>query len=195
MIYQISSGQGPAECELGVAKLLNYFQNHYDVSIIDTSPGYHEGTYRSVRLYTEADLSEFLGSVQWVCRSPYRPTHKRKNWFIDFSACAVSTAEEFDPAQVVFDTFRSGGKGGQNVNKVESGVRAIYLPTGQAVVCTEERSQHANKQKAVARLRAMTEQQNRTRKAEEKNDNWRCHTQLERGNAQVRFEGESFHKV
>ena len=127
MIYQISSGQGPAECELGVAKLLVYLQNNYDVSVIDT--------------------------------------------------------------------FRSGGKGGQNVNKVESGVRAIYLPTGQAVVCTEERSQHANKQKAVARLRAMTEQQNRTRKAEEKNDNWRCHTQLERGNAQVRFECESFHKV
>ena len=140
MIYQISSGQGPTECELGVAKLLTYLQNNYDVSVIDTSPGYHDGTYRSVRLYTDTDLSEFLGSVQWVCRSPYRPTHKRKNWFIDFSACAVSASEKFDPAQVVFDTFRSGGKGGQNVNKVESGVRAIYLPTGQAVVCTEERS-------------------------------------------------------
>ena len=195
MIYQISSGQGPAECELGVAKLLAYLQNNFDVSVIDTSPGYHDGTYRSVRLYTDADLSEFLGSVQWVCRSPYRPTHKRKNWFIDFSACAVSTSEKFDPEQVVFDTFRSGGKGGQNVNKVESGVRAIYLPTGQAVVCTEERSQHANKQKAVARLKAQIEQQNQSRKAEEKNDNWRCHTQLERGNAQVRFEGERFQKI
>ena len=195
MIYQISSGQGSAECELGVAKLLAYLQSNFDVSVIDTSPGYHEGTYRSVRFYTDADLSEFLGSVQWVCRSPYRPTHKRKNWFINFSACVVTVSEKFDPEQVVFDTFRSGGKGGQNVNKVESGVRAIYLPTGQAVVYTEERSQHANKQKAVARLRAMTEQKNRTRKAEEKNDNWRCHTQLERGNAQVRFEGESFRKV
>ena len=194
MIYQISSGQGPAECELGVAKLLAYLQNNFDVSVIDTSPGYHDGTYRSVRLFTDADLSEFLGSVQWVCRSPYRPTHKRKNWFIDFSSCAVSTSEKFDPAQVVFDTFRSGGKGGQNVNKVESGVRAIYLPTGQAVVCTEERSQHANKQKAIARLKAQIEQQNRRRKAEEKNDNWRCHTQLERGNAQIRFEGIDFTK-
>ena len=68
------------------------------------------------------------------------------------------------------------------------------LRTGQAVVCTEERSQHANKQKAVARLKAQIEQHNQNRKAEEKNDNWRCHTQLERGNAQVRFEGESFQK-
>lgn len=195
MIYQISSGQGPAECELGVAKLLVYLQSNFDVSVIDTSPGYYEGTYRSVRFYTDADLSEFLGSVQWVCRSPYRPTHKRKNWFIDFSACAVSVSEKFDPEQVVFDTFRSGGKGGQNVNKVESGVRAIYPPTGQAVVCTEERSQHTNKQKAIARLKTMIEQQNQNRKAEEKNGNWRCHTQLERGNAQIRFEGTDFRKA
>lgn len=179
MIYQISSGQGPAECELGVAKMLEYLQSNFDVSVIDTSPGYYEGTYRSVRLYTDADLSEFLGSVQWVCRSPYRPTHKRKNWFIDFSACSVAISEKFDPEQVVFDTFRSGGKGGQNVNKVESGVRAIYVPTGQA----------------VARLKTMFEQQNNSRKAKEKNDNWLCHTQLERGNAQIRFEGLDFKKA
>ena len=195
MIYQISSGQGPAECELGVAKLLAHLQQNYDVSIIDSSPGYNEGTFRSVRIYSESDLSDYLGSVQWVCRSPYRPEHKRKNWFIDFSACAVAKVEKFDPEQVVFETFRSGGKGGQNVNKVETGVRAIYLPTGQAVVCTEERSQHANKQKAVAHLQTLIKQANTERKAEEKNDNWRCHTQLERGNATCRFEGMSFSKA
>ena len=192
MIYQISSGQGPAECELGVAKLLAHLQQNYDVSVIDTSPGYYEGTFRSVRMYSESDLSAYLGSVQWVCRSPYGPAHKRKHWFIDFSACAAAKVEKFDPEQVVFDTFRSGGKGGQNVNKVETGVRAIYLPTGQAVVCTEERSQHANKQKAIARLRERIRQANTDRKAEEKNDTWRCHTQLERGNAQKQFVGESF---
>lgn len=192
MIYQISSGQGPAECELGVAKLLAYFQANYDVSVIDSSPGYHEGTFRSVRIFSESDLSTYLGSVQWVCRSPYRSEHKRKNWFIDFSACAVTKVEKFDPEQVVFDTFRSGGKGGQNVNKVETGVRAIYLPTGQAVVCTEERSQHANKQKAIARLQNLIKQTNIVRKAEEKNDNWRYHTQLERGNAKKQFIGIEF---
>lgn len=118
--------------------------------------------------------------------------HKGKNWFIDFSACAAAKGEKFDPEQVVFDTFRSGGKGGQNVNKVETGVRAIYLTTGQAVACTEERSQHANKQKAIARLQNLIKQSNTDRNAEEKNDNWRCHTQLERSNAQKQFVGESF---
>ena len=101
MIYQISSGQGPAECELGVAKLLAHLQQNYDVSIIDSSPGYNEGTFRSVRIYSESDLSPYLGSVQWVCRSPYRPEHKRKNWFIDFSACAVARVDKFEPDQVV----------------------------------------------------------------------------------------------
>ena len=194
MIYQISSGQGPAECELGVAKLLAYLQGNYDISVLETSPGYYEGTFRSARFFAEADLSAFVGSVQWVCRSPYRPEHKRKNWFIDFSTCTAAKCDKFDPNQVVFETFRSGGKGGQNVNKVESGVRAIYLPTGQAVVCTEERSQYANKQKAVARLQELMKQANQQKKAEEKNENWRCHTSLERGNAQVRFEGPEFQR-
>ena len=192
MIYQISSGQGPAECELGVAKLLSFLQSNYDVSVVSSSPGFYEGTYRSVRIYSDCDLSSFVGSVQWICRSPYRPEHKRKNWFIDFSVCTAVKTEKFDPKLVVFDTFRSGGKGGQNVNKVESGVRAIYPPTGQTVVCTEERSQYANRQKAVARLQVMVQKDNSIKIAEEKNGNWRFHTQLERGNAQNRFVGLDF---
>ena len=192
MMYQISSGQGPAECELGVAKLLGYLASHYDITVINKSSGYNEGTYRSVSFYTDADLSEFLGSVVWVCKSPYRPAHKRKNWFLDFSPCAVAHTEEFDPEQVVFDTFRSGGKGGQNVNKVETGVRAIYVPTGQAVVCTEERNQHTNKRLALERLRAQIEEANRQSLAESKNEDWRAHTRIVRGNAAVRFEGMGF---
>ena len=86
MIYQISSGQGPAECELGVAKFLTYLQKHYAVSVLETSQGHYENTYRSVRLETKEDLSQFIGSVQWICQSPYRPGHKRKNWFLDFSS-------------------------------------------------------------------------------------------------------------
>ena len=194
MIYQISSGQGPAECELGVAKFLEYLTRRCQITVLETSGGCNEGTFRSVRFSTEADLSQYEGSVQWICRSPYRPTHKRKNWFLDFSSCQAARTEEFDPEQVVFETFRSGGKGGQNVNKVESGVRAIYLPTGQAVECTEERSQYANKQKALARLREITRQRNREERAAVKNTDWRCHTSLERGNAGAVFVGMEFEK-
>ena len=167
-------------------------KQHYGISILDTSPGYHEETYRSVRFFTAEDLSEYLGSVQWVCRSPYRPEHKRKNWFIDFSLCVESQITEFDPERIIFQTFRSSGKGGQNVNKVETGVRAIYLPTGQAVECTEERSQCANKQKAVARLQALIREENRQNVSYAKNENWRTHARIERGNAGVKFRGLEF---
>ena len=64
MVYQISSGQGPAECELGVAKFLEYLTRHYQLTVLETSGGYNEGTYRSVRLSTEEDLSQYEGSVQ-----------------------------------------------------------------------------------------------------------------------------------
>lgn len=195
MIYQISSGQGPAECELGVAKFLTYLKKHYVVSVLETSPGYYENTYRSVRLETDEDLSQFIGSVQWVCQSPYSPGHKRKNWFLDFSCCATAETETFDAKLVRFETFRSSGKGGQNVNKVETGVRAIYLPTGQTSVCTDERSQYLNKQKAVARLRQMVQSENQQKQAVIRNENWGRHTSLERGNARVKFEGRYFKRV
>lgn len=195
MIYQISSGQGPAECELGVAKFLAYLQKHYKISVLETSQGYYENTYRSVQIQTDADLSQFVGSVQWVCPSPYRIGHKRKNWFLDFSSCAEAETEVFDPKQVLFETFRSSGKGGQNVNKVETGVRVIYLPTGQTSVCTDERSQYLNKQKAVARLRQMVQSENQQKQAVTRNENWERHTSLERGNARAKFEGRYFKRV
>ncbi len=80
------------------------------------------------------------------------------------------------------------------MNKVESGVRAIYLPTGQAVVCTEERSQYANKQKALARLARIVEEENRRREAEDKNKAWRRHSGIERGNAKLVFRGPDFRR-
>ena len=195
MIYQISSGQGPAECELGVAKLLDYLQTHYDITLFDASPGYYAGTFRSVRFYTEADLSEYIGSVLWICRSPYRPGHRRKNWFLDVHLCEAARTSAFDPEQVVFDTFRRGGKGGQHVIKVESGVWAIFVLTGQAVVCTEERSQYANKQKALSRLQALIQKSNLDQQAQQKSQNWRHHTRLERGNVKACFEGMEFHRI
>lgn len=192
MIYQISSGQGPAECELGVAKLLEYLQKNYQVEVLDYSAGYNSDTYRSVRFFSSDDLSSFIGSVQWVWQSTYRPGHKRKNWFLDFSECPVAAVEYFDEKKLVFETFRSGGNGGQNVNKVETGVRAIYTPNGLSAVCTEERSQFQNKQRAVAKLKAAMSCANAERTAKAANDVWKRHTQIVRGKAVRKYSGLDF---
>ena len=66
MVYQISSGQGPAECELGVARFLTYLQKNYDITVLDYSEGYNAGTYRSVRFSSSDDLTCFIGSIQWI---------------------------------------------------------------------------------------------------------------------------------
>lgn len=192
MIYQISSGQGPDECELGVAKFLQYLQKNYDISVLDYSTGYHTDTYRSVRFSTPADLSGYIGSVQWVWQSIYRPGHKRKNWFLDFGECSVAEIETFDERLVTFETFRSGGNGGQNVNKVETGVRAVYGSSGLSSVCTEERSQIQNKNRAVEKLRKVITLANEERKAQAVNDGWKRHTQITRGDAAAKFKGIEF---
>ncbi len=192
MIYQISSGQGPAECELGVGRFLEYLKKRYDITVLDCSEGYNPGTYRSVRFATPDNLSDFVGSIQWVWQSTYRPGHKRKNWFLDFSECAVSATEDFDERKIAFQTFRSGGNGGQNVNKVETGVRAIYTPNGLSAVCTEERSQFQNRQRAVEKLKEAMKIINAERGAKAVKDAWKRHTQIIRGSATRKFRGLEF---
>lgn len=195
MTYEISSGNAPAECELAVTKLAEYLVKNYGAEIVNTSDGYNANTYRTVTISTTEDLSEFVGSVLWVCKSPYRPNHKRKNWFINFKRLDSEEQADFDESKVVFSTLHSGGNGGQNVNKVETGVRAIYTPTGDMTVCTDERSQYANKKKALARLKETVRERNKIKAEESANNMRKAHVNLERGNASARFEGMDFRRT
>lgn len=196
MILQISSGQGPAECELGVAKLAGYIlRRDPNAKILDRSVGSHRSIYRSVRIETVMDFTRLVGSVLWVCKSPYRPAHERKNWFLDVSLCEGAEFVPFDAEKIRYETVKSRGKGGQHVNKTESAVRATYLPTGDTVVCMEERSQYLNKQRAAALLRERAEAANSRSAAAQRDRDWRRHTQLVRGDAVAVFEGMAFRPV
>jgi len=154
VMIQISSGQGPDECELAATKLFDSLCREFpSIELIDKSPGRQAGCFKSIRFYGDNSLKALDGSVQWICVSPFRPKHKRKNWFVDVSVCAEADIAFFQEEMIRFETFRSRGKGGQHVNKTESGVRAIYIPTGDSAVVMDERSQYRNKQLAIERLK------------------------------------------
>ena len=198
MIMQISSGMGPVECRAAVGGIFRSLQAEYPgIEIITYVEGEAEGAYSSIVFESEQDISELAGTMQWICKSKYRPGHKRKNWFVDVSI--IEELDEVDDSisedKIRIEKFHSGGPGGQHVNKTESGVRIIHIPTGITVSSTKERSQYLNKQDALKKLSAVLKQTNASNKDKQKNDAWSKHAQIVRGNPIRIYEGDDFKLV
>lgn len=192
MIVQISAGQGPSECQLAVAKLYEALKKEYkDLKLISETKGYEKDCFDSIRFRTEHDLSGLEGTVLWICRSPFRKNHKRKNWYVDVSIIPEQTGIVADKEYRI-EKFHCGGKGGQNVNKVETGVRIIHIATGIASQSTEERSQLQNKQRAMEKLLEKLADLQKEQEAKQVNAAWKEHTRIVRGNPVRIYEGEKF---
>ena len=195
MILQISSGQGPVECRAAVGGIFRQLTKEFpDIEVITSTKGEVEGSFSSIIFSSEQDLSGLQGTMEWICKSKYRPGHKRKNWFVDVSV--IEEPDEVDenitPDNIRIEKFHSGGPGGQHVNKTESGVRVIHIPTGITVSSTKERSQFMNKQDALKKLSAVLKQANTTSRNRQKNEAWSKHSQIVRGNPVRIYEGERF---
>ncbi len=203
-LLQISSGRGPVECQLAVRKVVEEIlrrTRNAEISgeIVSTQDGKKRGTYLSALVaITGPKALEFCrawtGSIKWVNKSPFRPVHKRANWFVGVELISLTnqTSSDMRQADVHFETFGASGPGGQHTNKTDSAVRAKHIPSGHVVVVKSQRSQHANKKLALTLLKNEIEKDNQTNAKTDARAQWAKHEKLERGNPIKTFIGFGF---
>lgn len=209
----LSAGKGPQECAYAVGLALKRLQQECEkasvrCSIVEIKEEGSANCLHHVILSLEGDnenaiVNSWVGSMLWVCQSPFRKKHKRKNWFFSGKIIDSETSQpnnamkdvtEISLSDIDFSFCRASGAGGQHVNKTDSAVRAVHKPTGIQVRVETERSQHGNKRIAIKLLEYKLKQQGEEQSKADDKKAWNSHQTLERGNPMRTFKGMGFNE-
>lgn len=185
---QITSGMGPAPVRRFVLKLAALLSDELEQLGQTTSATVVFGDPeepRAVQLHFDgAEPKVPCGTYVLVDRAPERGKKSRKRWFASVEVYqSVQSTPWLDEKTIEFSTCRSGGPGGQHVNKTESAVRAVHVPTGISVRVTSERSQLRNRETAVTLIKKALQEQRSLKQADQIKERRGQHYLVQRGHA------------